>query len=207
MKLFLRTGVAFAVASSAYGDFDLTSQDRYVFAQAGGAQSVSSPGFNQFTATAFVDNVAHVRADQDSILANDYILASQHAQSFNGGVAHSYLSVDFTIDAPMPYAVSGSYSKVGIFNTDFSTLSIRLTGPSGDVVNINVPTNSPQGTTTFDDEGVFSTSGNYNITADLIAVDFTNGMVNLNTVFSVVVPEPSSILLLVSGALIALSRR
>lgn len=209
-KLSLITVLALNGATAWAVPMTPTSQERFVFAStSSGSETFTAADFSPFSEVAFSENIvpppgtgtSRARAEQSSVIDPFFVDADITTHSLNGGIAHSKLDLDFSISAPTPYSLTGEYGKVGTFNDGFSVLIVRLTGPSGNVVNL-VQGNTPDGSHPIAFNGTLA-PGNYTLLADVQAFNISASTTDAFTNFTLSVPEPTTaaLLLLLAAAL------
>lgn len=136
-----------AAPAVAFAQFAPTAQTRYVESQARTlTQYFEATDFSPFDAVAFSEDTSNPhaccprgRAEQDSQLESSFTAALLSADGVSiGGVGrgHSHLEMEFTLAAATPGSLIGQIMTSGFLVPDYVTVTIRLSGPTGDLVNI-----------------------------------------------------------------------
>lgn len=144
-KLIMIAALA-ATPLSCLATVTYTSQDRYVSAATGFPDSVAAQDFQEFNASAHAYHPAYypdllqlAEASQTSSIGQHGITASGLISANTGGYAYSSLAasvcdITFTIDTPMSYALTGTwthgYGHTGVPGQyDGRTVFIDFSGP------------------------------------------------------------------------------
>jgi hypothetical protein len=167
-----------------------TAQDRFVTATiAPDSQSFAAPDFSPFDAVAFLQRpTQEARAEQTSTIDPFAIDVDMLGYSVNGGTGHSKLDLEFSLSADTPYQLVGRYGKHGPVLSPDSTLIIRLTGPSGNVVDFTIINSNPDGFIPIDITGTLA-AGNYTLLVDAQARNTFGGFTDVFADFRLSVPE------------------
>jgi hypothetical protein len=172
-----------AAPVAAFAQFAPTTQVRYVESQARSiTQYFEATDFAPFDAVAFCEDTSNPhaccprgRGEQDSQLDSLFSAALLRAEGVSiGGVGsgQSHFEVEFSVSAATPAALIGQFGASGFLVPDYVTVSVRLTGPTGDLVHIeqigpSVSTQPIQFSGTLD-------PGDYTLAADVL-VDAPSG--------------------------------
>lgn len=169
-----------------------TAQERFVTASIqSDSQTFAAPDFSPFDAVALRERsnpTQKARAEQTSTIDPFAVDVDILTYSGNFGTGHSKLGLNFSLSADTPYQLLGRYGKHGPILPPDSSLIIRLTGPSGTVVELALGNSSPDGVIPINLTGTL-VAGDYTLLTDVQALNTFGGFTDVFADFTLSVPE------------------